>query len=141
MKTNNTMIWLGVLLMGVLVLPMAVYTPRAAAVVPLVQNTGSSEPDIDIHFYRPLDSGRVTLAFEEAVDPYTGETFFHNGIDIKSEKGNNIYAAANGTVVEAVRDYVIDKGRGRYVERQTRVHQSHAIRAQEAQAMGIGRFL
>lgn len=63
-------------------------------------------------------STRVTSRFGTRTDPFTGKTATHNGIDIDgfNNAGNNIVAAASGTVVTASYDgaygnyVVIDHG-------------------------------
>jgi murein DD-endopeptidase MepM/ murein hydrolase activator NlpD len=45
--------------------------------------------------------GWLTGTFGGRPDPFTGEPAFHQGIDISTEKGEPIYATANGTVESA----------------------------------------
>ena len=45
--------------------------------------------------------GWITGTFGGRPDPFTGEPAFHQGIDISTEKGQPIYATANGTVESA----------------------------------------
>ena len=45
--------------------------------------------------------GWLTGTFGGRSDPFTGEPGFHQGIDISTEKGNPIYATADGTVEAA----------------------------------------
>src|SRR5207249_2388374 len=42
--------------------------------------------------------GWLTGTFGGRSDPFTGEPGFHQGIDISTEKGSPVYAAADGTV-------------------------------------------
>jgi len=45
--------------------------------------------------------GWLTGTFGGRSDPFTGEPGFHQGIDISTEKGNPVYATADGTVEAA----------------------------------------
>jgi len=45
--------------------------------------------------------GWVSSPFGYRIDPFTGKQAFHRGIDISTNAGNPIVAAADGTVVEA----------------------------------------
>jgi murein DD-endopeptidase MepM/ murein hydrolase activator NlpD len=45
--------------------------------------------------------GWLTDAFGRRSDPFTGEPGFHEGIDISTDKGNPVYATADGTVETA----------------------------------------
>jgi murein DD-endopeptidase MepM/ murein hydrolase activator NlpD len=45
--------------------------------------------------------GWLTGIFGGRSDPFTGEAGFHQGIDISTEKGQPVYATADGTVVSA----------------------------------------
>ncbi|MFC4600152.1 M23 family metallopeptidase [Cohnella hongkongensis] len=49
----------------------------------------------------PTDSRRVTSTFGIRKDPFTRKATYHAGIDIGGNTGDPIYAAADGTVVEA----------------------------------------
>ncbi len=52
-------------------------------------------------FVWPLDSTSISNTFGKRVDPETGAGTYHNGVDIAAEKGANVYAAKDGTVVSA----------------------------------------
>lgn len=53
----------------------------------------------DSHFRLPTSKGVITDEFGYRVHPITGKAqSFHTGIDIGLADGNNVYAAANGTV-------------------------------------------
>jgi murein DD-endopeptidase MepM/ murein hydrolase activator NlpD len=45
--------------------------------------------------------GWLTGTFGGRPDPFTGEPDFHQGLDISTDKGNPVYAAADGTVESA----------------------------------------
>jgi murein DD-endopeptidase MepM/ murein hydrolase activator NlpD len=45
--------------------------------------------------------GWLTGRFGGRPDPFTGESAFHQGLDIATEKGQAVYATANGTVHSA----------------------------------------
>jgi murein DD-endopeptidase MepM/ murein hydrolase activator NlpD len=45
--------------------------------------------------------GRITAAFGERLDPFSGEGAFHTGVDIAAEYGEGVRAAADGVVTEA----------------------------------------
>src|SRR5207248_9785444 len=45
--------------------------------------------------------GWLTGVFGGRNDPFTGEAGFHQGIDISTEKGQPVYATADGNVISA----------------------------------------
>jgi murein DD-endopeptidase MepM/ murein hydrolase activator NlpD len=45
--------------------------------------------------------GLITCGFGERSDPFTAEPAFHTGIDISSQRGHSVVAAAEGTVVKS----------------------------------------
>src|SRR5262249_44610594 len=45
--------------------------------------------------------GWLTASFGDRMDPFTGEPGFHTGIDISTEKGQPVYATADGEVETA----------------------------------------
>jgi murein DD-endopeptidase MepM/ murein hydrolase activator NlpD len=45
--------------------------------------------------------GWLTDAFGRRSDPFTGEQEFHSGLDISTERGQSVYATADGTVQSA----------------------------------------
>ncbi len=45
--------------------------------------------------------GWLTDAFGNRSDPFTGQNEFHSGLDISTDKGQPVYATANGTVQSA----------------------------------------
>ena len=56
---------------------------------------------------RPVDVGYNSSSFGRRVDPFTGRTAFHEGLDFTAAVGTPIYAAAGGvvTVSEHMPDY------------------------------------
>lgn len=50
---------------------------------------------------KPLDKIRVTSRYGARIDPFTGETGIHNGLDLGGKKGDSIYATAPGKVLRA----------------------------------------
>lgn len=62
--------------------------------------------------------GVVTSSFGARLDPFNGEGAFHTGLDIATNRGDAVRAAADGTVLKAGtgsgygREVVIDHGRG-----------------------------
>jgi murein DD-endopeptidase MepM/ murein hydrolase activator NlpD len=59
----------------------------------------------------PTVSRIMTSGFGYRTDPFTGHSTFHAGVDISGEIGDPVFAAADGTVLEA--DF--DSGKGNYV--------------------------
>ncbi|QMV41132.1 M23 family metallopeptidase [Cohnella cholangitidis] len=51
----------------------------------------------------PTDSRRITSTFGVRKDPFTRRATYHAGLDIGGDTGDPIYAAADGTVIEAGR--------------------------------------
>ncbi|TFE25816.1 M23 family metallopeptidase [Cohnella luojiensis] len=49
----------------------------------------------------PTDSRRITSTFGIRKDPFTSRATYHAGLDIGGDTGDSIYAAADGTVIEA----------------------------------------
>jgi murein DD-endopeptidase MepM/ murein hydrolase activator NlpD len=62
--------------------------------------------------------GRITDAFGDRLDPFSGEGAFHTGVDISSEYGDGVRATADGVVVETTqrpgygRLVIVDHGFG-----------------------------
>ncbi|WP_019636048.1 M23 family metallopeptidase [Paenibacillus fonticola] len=59
----------------------------------------------------PTDSLKTTSPFGKRPDPFTGRLTLHNGLDIKGNVGDPIYAAADGSVT----DTGYSSSRGNYV--------------------------
>jgi len=55
--------------------------------------------------------GRITGSFGERLDPFSGEGAFHTGVDISSQYGDGVRAAADGVVTHAA----LHAGYGRLV--------------------------
>jgi murein DD-endopeptidase MepM/ murein hydrolase activator NlpD len=68
-----------------------------------------------IQFINPLPSGKMTLGFGPARDPFSGMQWKHIGIDLAAIIGEPIKASADGQVIEAVEEYVVNEGRGIYL--------------------------
>jgi murein DD-endopeptidase MepM/ murein hydrolase activator NlpD len=47
--------------------------------------------------------GRITGSFGERLDPFSGEGAFHTGVDISSQYGDGVRAAADGVVIHTTR--------------------------------------
>ncbi len=78
-------------------------------------SSGDTSTMAGVFFVMPFEYGinpTVASEFGERVDPITGETSFHSGIDLDAPEGSNIVASANGTVVEVGYD---EDGLGNYV--------------------------
>ena len=58
----------------------------------------------DASWVWPCDSTTVSSPFAERVYPVTGETLFHDEVDIAAEKGSSVYCAFPGEVVAAEYD-------------------------------------
>jgi murein DD-endopeptidase MepM/ murein hydrolase activator NlpD len=50
---------------------------------------------------RPVQEGFISSAYGERVDPFTGYTAFHSGVDFAGEEGSEVMAVATGVVVWA----------------------------------------
>jgi len=61
---------------------------------------------------RPV-SGSISSPFGKRVDPINGKNAFHEGIDIRGERGEKVFATAAGKVTKA---YKNGSGYGNYVE-------------------------
>jgi murein DD-endopeptidase MepM/ murein hydrolase activator NlpD len=49
----------------------------------------------------PLEEGRLTQSYGQAINPFTHKQAFHRGIDIGAPQGTRIYAVSKGSVVAA----------------------------------------
>jgi len=83
--------------------------PVAAPVAPVVQPVTepaakpviqTTEEPADEKFSFPLkELKRISSEFGERVDPITGKTRFHHGMDIAARAGTPVYPASKGTVI------------------------------------------
>ncbi len=64
---------------------------------------------------RPVLGGRVTAIFGLRLDPFVDKYRPHEGIDISAPRGSDVYAAADGRVVEVQQKYEPNKGFGKYI--------------------------
>ncbi len=61
---------------------------------------------------RPITEGWLSSRYGRRIDPITGESAWHSGVDFAGKRGSDVIAVAAGVVVEASSQ----KGFGRYVE-------------------------
>jgi murein DD-endopeptidase MepM/ murein hydrolase activator NlpD len=59
----------------------------------------------DDQWVNPFPDARITSRFGERNDPFRGGKSHHDGIDLHADKGQQVLAAAAGTVVEATTRY------------------------------------
>jgi len=64
---------------------------------------------------RPLGGGRVTDKFGYRLDPFIDRFKHHTGVDFSAPRGTEVYASADGKVVETVNDYRPNYDYGKYV--------------------------
>ncbi|HNW58053.1 MAG TPA: M23 family metallopeptidase [bacterium] len=64
---------------------------------------------------RPLGGGRVTDKFGYRLDPFIDRFKHHEGVDFSAPRGTEVYAAADGKVVEVVTNYRPNYDYGKYV--------------------------
>ncbi|MBN1997695.1 M23 family metallopeptidase [candidate division KSB1 bacterium] len=64
---------------------------------------------------RPIKGGRVSAKFGRRRDPFTNELKPHEGIDITAARGTDVYATADGKVIEVNNSYTPNKSYGKYV--------------------------
>ncbi len=69
----------------------------------------------NLSFVLPIKYGRVTASFGKMKNPFTKKIVHHNGIDIAAPKGTEIYAAADGKIIAAVKDEEKKKGPGKHI--------------------------
>jgi murein DD-endopeptidase MepM/ murein hydrolase activator NlpD len=64
---------------------------------------------------RPLGGGRVTDKFGIRLDPFIDRFKHHDGVDFSAPRGTEVYASADGKVVEAQNSYRPNYDYGKYV--------------------------
>ena len=79
-------------------LPVSSSAPVVAGAASTVESRSSDTVDVPSSGELPL-STRVTSAFGWRADPFTGESRFHRGVDLRAAYGTEVPAASGGTVV------------------------------------------
>lgn len=64
----------------------------------------------------PLAGGRITDKFGPRIHPITGKPDDHPGIDISAPRGTDVWATADGVVVQTQNKYVPNRGYGRFID-------------------------
>ncbi|HOT95600.1 MAG TPA: M23 family metallopeptidase [bacterium] len=64
---------------------------------------------------RPLGGGRVTDKFGYRLDPFIDRFKHHEGVDFSAPRGTEVYASADGKVVEVVTSYRPNHDYGKYL--------------------------
>lgn len=64
---------------------------------------------------RPLGGGRVTDKFGYRLDPFIDRFKHHEGVDFSAPRGTEVYASADGRVIEVVTSYRPNHDYGKYV--------------------------
>jgi hypothetical protein len=64
---------------------------------------------------RPLWGGRVTDKFGYRLDPFIDRFAHHDGLDFSAPRGTDVYASADGVVIEVVVRYKPNQNYGKYV--------------------------
>jgi murein DD-endopeptidase MepM/ murein hydrolase activator NlpD len=141
-RLAGTLRFLFLLLLAVTVLPMA--QPPGQVVSP--GDTSPASPG-GLVLTNPLSLMKVTLGFGPARHPYTGEMWHHQGIDLAAKKQTEVHAGAAGRVIEAVNEYTINKGAGRYVTLQhengysTRYTHLHTLAVKQGDLVKAGEII
>ncbi len=63
----------------------------------------------------PVIGGRVTDGFGYRMDPFLDKFKFHYGIDISAPRGTDVYATADGRVVDVIARYKPNSGYGKQI--------------------------
>ena len=79
------------------------------------QISSTNEKSETISFIKPIHSDKITARFGKMKHPFKKTEVFHRGIDIRANKGTDVYACADGVVVKTQLDYTPNKGTGIYV--------------------------
>ncbi|BDD88823.1 M23 family metallopeptidase [Desulfofustis limnaeus] len=61
---------------------------------------------------RPVEGSEISSPFGKRTDPINGKNAFHEGVDIRGERGEKVYATAAGNIVKAFKN----GNYGNYVE-------------------------
>lgn len=64
---------------------------------------------------RPVGEGRVTDKFGYRLDPFIDRFKHHDGVDFSAPRGTDVYAVADGKVLEVVTRYRPNQDYGKYV--------------------------
>jgi len=96
-KSKNRTLLKVLFIAPVLLILLTIYQVPSNA----VEVTTTIENGLSYQFQPPLYSGRLTVGFEQMVNPFTKKSVFHKGWDIAVSQGTKIYACQSGAVVFA----------------------------------------
>jgi beta-lactamase regulating signal transducer with metallopeptidase domain len=85
----------------------------AAASVPGESQDSNAPAATTVQFVNPLPSGKKTVGFGPAPNPFTGKEWQHIGIDLKAKLNTPVQACADGTIIKVQNEYTGDDGRGK----------------------------
>lgn len=117
--------YLFMIVLGMFFLPMGGCETQDQNKIPevkIIQNTDKQSQLITTDrnesstFMLPIREGVIAARFGMRLDPHNiKRVTLQSGIDIKASSGTEIYAIADGTVLKAKTDYLINKGYGRMI--------------------------